>query len=93
MSTAPGPDSGSARRRRAISLLWIVALVGAVMGAGLALGTNVSGAVLAVYGLVLALLAGSAVLATRRAASHSARERPNERRRDPVREPSTWRQP
>ena len=58
--------SGDARRRRAISLLWMVAAAGAAMGAGLAIAANVSGAILAVYGLVLALLVASALVAARR---------------------------
>lgn len=68
MSADGAPASGAARRRRAVLLPWLLALAGAAMGAGLAIGTNVSGVVLAGYGLVLALLAATAVVAARRAA-------------------------
>ena len=62
------PDVSDARGGRTVSLLWLAALAGVVLGAGLAIGTNVSGAVLAGYGLVLAVLAASAAVAARRAA-------------------------
>lgn len=64
----PAPELGHARRGRALSLLWLAALAGVVLGAGLAIGTNVSGAVLAGYGLVLAVLGASVAVAARRAA-------------------------
>lgn len=73
MSSDRGGASGYARRRRAIWLLWLAAAAGAVMGAGLAIGANVSGVILAVYGLVLALLVASALVVARR-----ARGRPRE---------------
>ena len=78
MSPGRAPRSGYARRRRAVSLVWLVAVAGATMGLGLALGTNVSGAVLAVYGFVLALLVGSAVVAARTAARRSGKKQAGE---------------
>ena len=77
MSSRRGPASGYARRARTVSLLWLVALIGVVLGAGMAIGTNVSGAVLAGYGLVLALLGASVALAVRRAAP-GRREKPRD---------------
>ena len=78
MSSERATASGQARRVRTVSLLWLVALIGVVLGAGMAVGTNVSGAVLAGYGLVLALLGASAAVAVRRAAA-GRREEPRER--------------
>lgn len=79
MSARRAPASGYARRRRAVSLVWLLAVAGAALGLGLALGTNVSGAVLAAYGLVLALLVGTAVVAARAAARRSGDKQAGER--------------
>ena len=77
MSSRRGPASGHARRVRTVSLLWLAALIGVLLGAGMAIGTNVSGVVLAGYGLALALLGASAAVAVRRAA-RGRREEPGE---------------
>jgi len=68
VSSRRAPASGHARRVRTVSLLWLAALIGVLLGVGMAIGTNVSGVVLAGYGFVLALLVASAALAVRRAA-------------------------
>ena len=59
----------SGRPDRAGSLmrnLSVAALVGTVVGLGLGLGANVSGVVLAFYGLALGVLLGAAYLEPRR---------------------------
>jgi hypothetical protein len=79
VSSRGGHASGHVRRPRTVSLLWLVALIGGVLGAGTAIGTNVSGTVLAGYGFVLALLGASAAVAVRRAASARPEEAPRAR--------------
>lgn len=63
-----GSDSGAARRRRTALWLRRAALGGVALGAGLAVGTNVPGDVLALYGLGVALVLGSIVVASARLA-------------------------
>ena len=77
VSSRPGPASRHARRVRTVSLLWLAALIGVLLGVGMAIGTNVSGVVLAGYGCVLALLVAGGALAVRRAAS-GRREEPSD---------------
>ena len=64
IDTPSGRASGHARRVRTVWLLWLAALIGVLLGVGMAIGTNVSGVVLAGYGFVLALLVASAALST-----------------------------
>lgn len=77
--------SDQTRGRRAVLLLSLVALAGAVLGAGLAIAANVSGAILAAYGLVLGLLVGGVVVAARRARARPREDASAARPADPPR--------
>lgn len=52
--------------RRAVNPIALAALVGVLIGFGLGLGANVSGAVLALYGLIIAAMLAALVLLARR---------------------------
>lgn len=75
MSSAPSSQPVLLTRRRVAYRLLVAAIAGLAFGAGLAIGTNVSGAVLAIYGIVVALPLVAGVIAARRAVGRS-HERP-----------------
>jgi hypothetical protein len=78
MSSARSSQSVSLTRRRAAYRLLVAAIAGLAFGAGLSIGANVPGVVLAVYGIVVALLLVAGVVAARCAVGRS-HERPPDR--------------